>query len=130
MSSSAPVQSSIFTPYLSPSLSSHLSALPVTTPLDSLSRTPPTRLQNTALPNIGHIELVSSTQYLEPLLAPPGVLTTRGPQLLLCTEGSAVLASADGELKLDKGKSAFIPAGAPVTARGPAVLYRATTNLN
>src|SRR4051812_266088 len=58
-----------------------------------------------------------------------GVLTTRGPQLVLCTEGTAVLASADGELTLDKGQSAFVPAGAPVSVRGPAVLYRATTNL-
>ncbi len=59
-----------------------------------------------------------------------GTLTTRGPQVLLCTEGTAVLASADGELTLPKGQSAFVPAGAPVTARGPAVLYRATTNLH
>ena len=56
-----------------------------------------------------------------------GTLTTRGPQLLLCTEGRAVLASADGELALAKGQAAFVPAGAPVSARGPAVLYRATT---
>ena len=56
-----------------------------------------------------------------------GTLTTRGPQLLLCTEGGAVLASADGELALAKGQAAFVPAGAPVSARGPAVLYRATT---
>jgi len=61
--------------------------------------------------------------------AQSGTLTTRGPQVLLCTEGTAVLASADGELTLEKGSSAFVPAGAPVTARGPAVLYRATTNL-
>ncbi|NEK85367.1 mannose-6-phosphate isomerase, class I [Blastococcus saxobsidens] len=59
-----------------------------------------------------------------------GVLTTRGPQLLLCTEGAAVLASVDGELSLEKGRSAFVPAGAPVSARGPAVLYRVTTNLS
>jgi mannose-6-phosphate isomerase len=58
-----------------------------------------------------------------------GILTTRGPQVLLCTEGTVVLASADGELTLAKGQSAFVPAGAPVSARGPAVLYRATTNL-
>jgi mannose-6-phosphate isomerase len=57
------------------------------------------------------------------------VLTTRGPQVLLCTEGRAVLASADGELTLDKGQSAFVPAGAPLTARGPAMLYRTTTNV-
>ena len=58
-----------------------------------------------------------------------GVLTTRGPQLLLCTEGAAVLTSAGSELTLAKGRAAFIPAGAPVSAHGPAVLYRTTTNL-
>jgi mannose-6-phosphate isomerase len=58
-----------------------------------------------------------------------GSLATGGPQVLLCTEGTAVLTSADGELVLEKGSSAFVPAGAPLTARGPAVLYRATTNL-
>ena len=56
-------------------------------------------------------------------------LSTPGPQLLLCTEGRAVLGSGDAELVLDKGRSAFVPAGAPLRARGPAVLYRATTNL-
>jgi mannose-6-phosphate isomerase len=61
--------------------------------------------------------------------AQAGTLTTRGPQLLLCTEGSAVLASADGEVTLEKGESAFVPAGTPVSARGPAMLYRVTTNL-
>src|SRR5215210_7320790 len=59
-----------------------------------------------------------------------GTLTTAGPQVLLCTEGTAVLGSADGELVLEKGASAFVPAGIPVSARGPAVLYRATTNLS
>jgi mannose-6-phosphate isomerase len=49
--------------------------------------------------------------------------------VLLCTEGRAVLAVADGELVLEKGQSAFVPAGEPVTARGPALLYRSTTNL-
>ncbi len=58
-----------------------------------------------------------------------GTITTRGPQLLLCTEGDAVLSGHDGELVLANGGSAFVPAGAPLTARGPAVLYRATTNL-
>jgi mannose-6-phosphate isomerase len=58
-----------------------------------------------------------------------GSLTTRGPQVLLCTEGTAVLTSADGELVLQKGSSAFVPAGAPLIARGPAVLYRTTTAL-
>jgi mannose-6-phosphate isomerase len=58
-----------------------------------------------------------------------GTLTTAGPQVLLCTEGRAVLAAANGELLLEKGQSAFVPAGEPVTARGPALLYRTTTNL-
>ncbi len=58
-----------------------------------------------------------------------GSLGTRGPQVLLCTEGQAVLESGEGEVRLDAGRSAFVPAGAPVTARGPAVLYRVTTNL-
>jgi mannose-6-phosphate isomerase len=59
----------------------------------------------------------------------PGVLTTAGPQVLLCAEGTAVLAGPDGELELRRGESAFLPAGAPVSARGPAILYRATTAL-
>jgi mannose-6-phosphate isomerase len=58
-----------------------------------------------------------------------GPLATRGPQVLLCTEGRAVLTGDDGEIVLERGQSAFVPAAAPVTARGPAVLYRATTNL-
>jgi mannose-6-phosphate isomerase len=58
-----------------------------------------------------------------------GPLTTRGPQVVLCTEGRAVLAGTDGEVVLERGQSAFVPAGVPVTARGPAVLYRATTNV-
>src|SRR4051812_45773515 len=60
----------------------------------------------------------------------PGVLTTAGPQVLLCTEGTAVLIGPDGELVLEQGRSAFVPAGSPLSARGPAVLYRATTALH
>jgi mannose-6-phosphate isomerase len=56
-----------------------------------------------------------------------GSLTTCGPQLLLCTEGAAVLTSPDGEVTVQQGGSAFVPAGTPVTAHGPAVLYRTTT---
>jgi mannose-6-phosphate isomerase len=59
----------------------------------------------------------------------PGVLTTSGPQVVMCAEGTGVLAGADGEIELQRGQSAFVPAGQPVTARGPAVLYRATTSL-
>jgi mannose-6-phosphate isomerase len=58
-----------------------------------------------------------------------GSLGTRGPQVLLCTEGQAVLGSEGGEVRLGAGQSVFVPAGVPVTARGPAVLYRTTTNL-
>ncbi|SNR74133.1 mannose-6-phosphate isomerase, class I [Blastococcus mobilis] len=58
-----------------------------------------------------------------------GALTTRGPQVLLCTEGNAELTSSEGTLTLSKGAAAFVPAGAQVTASGPAVLYRTTTNL-
>jgi mannose-6-phosphate isomerase len=58
-----------------------------------------------------------------------GVLTTAGPQVLLCTEGRSVLAGPEGDLVLESGCSAFVPAGEPVSARGPAVLYRTTTNL-
>ncbi|TQN41543.1 mannose-6-phosphate isomerase type 1 [Blastococcus colisei] len=61
--------------------------------------------------------------------AQTGSLTTRGPQVLLCTEGDAELASADGTLTLAQGAAAFIPAGVPVSAHGPAVLYRTTTAL-
>ncbi|OAP63570.1 hypothetical protein AYL99_02797 [Fonsecaea erecta] len=55
--------SSIFQPYLSPSLSAFLAHLPASIPLDTLSRTPPSRLQRTALPNIGLIELVSADDF-------------------------------------------------------------------
>ena len=58
-----------------------------------------------------------------------GTLTTRGPQVLLCTEGRVRLTAADREVVLEKGRSAFVPAGASVSACGPGVLYRATTNL-
>jgi mannose-6-phosphate isomerase len=58
-----------------------------------------------------------------------GLVGTSGPQVVLCTEGRAVLATADDEVELVKGRSAFVPAGVPVTARGPAVLYRTTTNV-
>jgi mannose-6-phosphate isomerase len=58
-----------------------------------------------------------------------GTLTTSGPQVLLCTEGSAVLASGETELKLLRGESAFVPAGTPLSVSGPAVLYRTTTNV-
>jgi mannose-6-phosphate isomerase len=59
----------------------------------------------------------------------PGTLTTPGPQILLCVEQSAVLRSGGEEITLTPGGSAFVPAGQPVEASGPAVLFRATTAL-
>jgi mannose-6-phosphate isomerase len=59
----------------------------------------------------------------------PAVLTTPGPQVVLCTEGRVVLRSAEGELELQKGGSAFVAAGVPVDAQGAGTLFRATTNL-
>jgi mannose-6-phosphate isomerase len=59
-----------------------------------------------------------------------GALTTPGPQVVFCTDGRAVLSTADRELVLEIGSSAFVPASVPITAHGPAVLYRATTNLH
>jgi mannose-6-phosphate isomerase len=59
----------------------------------------------------------------------PGVLTTSGPQVLMCAEGTAVLTTTDGEIVLQRGGSAFVPAGRPITAHGPALLYRVTTAL-
>ena len=44
------------------------------------------------------------------------------PRCCCAPRERAVLSSADGELTLEKGDSAFVPAGAPVSARGPAVL--------
>ncbi|SCX51898.1 mannose-6-phosphate isomerase, type 1 [Klenkia marina] len=61
--------------------------------------------------------------------ADPGSLRTAGPQVLLCTEGTVVLGTDDGELVLQKGESAFVPANAQLSAQGPGVLYRATTGL-
>ena len=45
-----------------------------------------------------------------------GTLTTRGPQLLLCTEGKVVLSAADEQLRLVPGEAAFLPAGMPLSA--------------
>ena len=59
-----------------------------------------------------------------------GTLTTHGPQVLLCTEGPVVLSSGDARLQLGRGESAFLPAGAPLAATGPGVLYRTTTNVH
>ncbi|MFF2655593.1 mannose-6-phosphate isomerase, class I [Streptomyces sp. NPDC058045] len=53
---------------------------------------------------------------------PARTLTAATPQILLCTEGTAHLGSAE----LTPGHSVFVPAGEPVTATGPGILFRAT----
>jgi len=59
----------------------------------------------------------------------PGELTTPGPQILLCVEQTALLESEGEQVTLQPGGAAFVPAGRPVRASGPAVLFRATTAL-
>jgi hypothetical protein len=54
---------SIFSAKFTPQLRSHLSHIPLSISLDSLSRLSPERLSKTALPNIGSIELVSSDDF-------------------------------------------------------------------
>ena len=65
-----------------------------------------------------------------------GGRTVCGPEILLCTEGNAILAPGDGspEVTLRRGGSAFVPASTgryEVRAgeRGGGSLYRATVNL-
>jgi mannose-6-phosphate isomerase len=57
-----------------------------------------------------------------------GTLTTRGPQVVLCTEGRAVLAGTDGEVVLERGSRRSCRPASRQRPR-PAVLYRATTNV-
>jgi hypothetical protein len=57
------MESSTFTPYISPRLRIHLSQLPSSIRLDFLSRIPTSRLSTTALPNISLIELVSAQDF-------------------------------------------------------------------
>jgi len=37
------------------------------------------------------------------------------------------LSTAESSIVLERGQAAFVPAGQPLSAAGPAVLYRATT---
>ncbi|MFI5528865.1 mannose-6-phosphate isomerase, class I [Kitasatospora sp. NPDC051853] len=62
----------------------------------------------------------------------PRTLPGRAPQILLCTEGTALLTAADGtELTLATGQSAFLPAaGTGTTLTGEsATVFRATVTL-
>jgi mannose-6-phosphate isomerase len=57
----------------------------------------------------------------------PRALDDRTPQILLCTEGSVLLTSADGaELLLARGQSAFVPAAEQVQLTGDGTAFRAT----
>jgi mannose-6-phosphate isomerase len=59
-----------------------------------------------------------------------GELTARrwGPDILLCTEGTATVNAAGKELKLTSGQSAFVPyADGPFTVTASASVFRATT---
>ena len=56
-------------------------------------------------------------------------LDARTPQILLCTDGTVTLhgeTGETGELRLDRGQSAFVPAGEQVRASGTGTLFRAT----
>ncbi|NEA76638.1 mannose-6-phosphate isomerase, class I [Streptomyces sp. SID13588] len=56
------------------------------------------------------------------VLAPGGEARTpdaRTPQILLCTDGAALLRSPHGELTLERGESAFVPAGERVELTCP-----------
>jgi mannose-6-phosphate isomerase len=59
-----------------------------------------------------------------------GPLDARTPQILLCTDGHVVLRSEAGhgesELTLQRGLSAYVPAGERVSATGDGTLFRAT----
>ena len=64
----------------------------------------------------------------------PRQIDGRAPQILLCTEGTALLTAPDGStLTLTPGESAFLPATGPATSTtltGPnATLFRATVTL-
>jgi mannose-6-phosphate isomerase len=59
--------------------------------------------------------------------AEPRVPDFRTPQILLCTDGSARLRSAEGaELTLVRGESAYVPAGERVELTGDGAVFRAT----
>jgi mannose-6-phosphate isomerase len=55
----------------------------------------------------------------------PEPLDTRTPQILLCTQGEALL-SGETKVTLRRGESAFVPAGEQVALSGAATVFRAT----
>ncbi|MET9674826.1 mannose-6-phosphate isomerase, class I [Streptomyces sp. NPDC006482] len=48
------------------------------------------------------------------------------PQIVLCTEGGAELASVGGVLRLGPGQSAYLPAAAEASLKGTGTVFRAT----
>ena len=55
------------------------------------------------------------------------IFEVQGPEIILCTEGKAVIRSAGGALELEKGQSAFVCASAGQwSAGGAGLLWRAT----
>jgi mannose-6-phosphate isomerase len=53
-------------------------------------------------------------------------LPATGPQILLCASGEVSLRGAQGELPLQRGESAFVPAGEEVVLGGDGTVFRAT----
>jgi mannose-6-phosphate isomerase len=60
----------------------------------------------------------------------PVALDPAGPQILLATDGEATVTGAGAPVRLTRGRSAWVPATAPVTLTGTATVFRATTNLS
>ncbi|RKN08756.1 mannose-6-phosphate isomerase, class I [Streptomyces radicis] len=59
---------------------------------------------------------------------PARALPSGTPQILLCTAGRAMLTGPDGaQLTLERGESAYVPAGEAVLTTGEGTLFRATT---
>ncbi len=60
----------------------------------------------------------------------PRTLDPRAPQIVLCTAGHATLAGSDGtRLTLERGHSAYLPAGEHATVTGDGTIFRATVRV-
>lgn len=58
--------------------------------------------------------------------AEPRTLPDGAPQILLCADGRVTLRAGTADLALDRGGSAYVPAGERVVATGEGTLFRAT----
>jgi mannose-6-phosphate isomerase len=54
-------------------------------------------------------------------------LTTDGPQILLCTDGSADISSAGADVSLGRGQAVFVAAGRACGVAGKGTVFRGTT---